>query len=66
MHTCTAIPGIPGLPALLPNYEYRIHEIRLHGFGTDEPGEMIDRNALSFTVTVNPWTDSEDREHVMN
>lgn len=41
------------LPALLPNYEYRIHEIRLHGFGTDEPGEMVDWNALSFTITVN-------------
>lgn len=66
-----SIAGVPNyysvqLPKLVPNNEYRIQEIRLLGLGTDVPGEIIDRIDLSYTVVVNPWGESEDREHVMN
>lgn len=53
------------LPALLPNQEYRIHEIRLLGLGTDEPGIPIVRIDLDYSIEVNPWGEN-NRETVMN
>lgn len=54
------------LPRLEPNNEYRIQEVRLLGLGTDQPGILIDRVELLYSVVVNPWGESEDRDYVMN
>ena len=43
------------LPAMRCNYEYRADEVELLGWGSASPDVPVERNALRWAVTVNPW-----------
>ncbi|MBQ8482915.1 MAG: hypothetical protein IJ504_01260 [Bacteroidales bacterium] len=52
------------LPALAPNNEYLIDNIRLLGFGSGSPDGEYDRNQVSFNIEINSWGESS-RDIVM-
>ena len=47
------------------NYEYRADEVELLGWGSASPDVPVDRNALRWAVTVNPWG-FEERNFVIS
>ncbi len=53
------------LPAMRCNYEYRADEVELLGWGSASPDVPVDRNALRWAVTVNPWG-FEERNFVIS
>ena len=65
------IAGIPNyytaqLPRLQPNHEYLIENIKLLGFGSNIPGELIDRVDVTVNIIVNSWGGVVDKDAVMD
>ena len=60
----TSIDGVKNyypvtLPSMRCNYEYRIEEVELLGFGSTSPDTPVVREGMKWSVVVNPWGSEE-------
>ena len=47
---------------LLPNYQYVISNVKLTDYGNTEPPGLIDKDAISVSISVDPWHNGFDKE----